>query len=36
MSLAHDGAPHCGTGINRRYPSGKDVAAILTELLDGA
>jgi len=36
MSLAHDGALHCGNGINRRYPSGKEVAAILTELLDSA
>ena len=36
VSLAHDGAPHCGNGINRRYPSGEDVPAILAELLDSA
>ena len=29
-------APHCGNGINRRYPSGEDVPAILAELLDSA
>ena len=34
VSLAHDGAPHCGNRINRRYPSGEDVPAILAELLD--
>ena len=36
VSLAHDCAPHCGNGINRRYPSGEDVPAILAELLDSA
>ena len=35
VSLTHDGTLHCGNGINRRYPSGEDVPAILTELLDG-
>jgi len=36
VSLAHDGALYCGNGINRRYPSGEDVPAILAELLDSA
>jgi len=36
VSLAHDGALYCGNGINRRYPSGEDVPAILVELLDSA
>jgi hypothetical protein len=34
--LAHNGMPHGSNGINRRYPSGKDVPAILAELLDSA
>ena len=36
VSLAYDGAPHCGNGINRRYPGSEDVPAILAELLDSA
>jgi hypothetical protein len=36
VSLAHDGAPHCGNGVNRRYPRGENVPAILAELLDSA
>jgi hypothetical protein len=36
ISLAHDGTPHCGNGINRCDPSGEDVPAILAELLDSA
>jgi len=36
VSLAHDRAPYCGNGINRRYSSGEDVPAILAELLDSA
>jgi hypothetical protein len=36
VSLAHDGALHCGNGINRRYSSGEDMPAILAELLDSA
>jgi hypothetical protein len=36
ISLAHNGAPHCGNGINRRYPSSEDVPAILAELLNSA
>jgi hypothetical protein len=36
VSLAHDGASYCGNGINRHYPSGEDVPAILAELLDSA
>jgi hypothetical protein len=34
VSLAHDSTLHCGNGINRRYPGGEDVPAILAELLD--
>ena len=34
VSLTHNGTPHCSNGINRRYPSGEDVPAILAELLD--
>jgi len=34
IALAHHGTPHCGNGINRRYPGGEDVPAILVELLD--
>ena len=33
VSLTHDSTPHCGNGINRRYSSGKDVPAILAQLL---
>jgi len=36
VSLAHDGTPHCGNGVNCRYPSSEDAPAILTELLDSA
>jgi hypothetical protein len=36
VSLAHDGATHCGHRINRCYPGGEDVSAILAELLDSA
>jgi hypothetical protein len=36
VSLAHDGALYCGNGINCRYPSGENIAAILAELLDSA
>ena len=36
VSLAHDGTPHRSNGINRCYPSGEDVPAILAELLDSA
>jgi hypothetical protein len=36
VPLAHDSAPHGGDGINRRYPSGENVPAILAELLDRA
>jgi hypothetical protein len=34
VSLAHDGTTHGSNGINRRYPSGKDVPAILAQLVD--
>jgi hypothetical protein len=36
VSLVHDGAPHGDDGINRRYPGGENVLAILAELLDSA
>jgi hypothetical protein len=36
VSLAYDRTPYCGNGINCRYPSSKDVSAILVELLDSA
>lgn len=36
VALTHHRTPHRGNGINRRYPSGKDVPAILAELLDSA
>jgi hypothetical protein len=36
VTLAHERTPHCGNRINRCYSSGKDVSAILTQLLDRA
>jgi hypothetical protein len=36
ISLAHDGVPHCGNGINRRYPGSENVPASLAELLNNA
>ena len=36
VALAHDRTLHCGNGINRRHPSGKDVPTILAEFLHSA